>query len=258
MNLNIISVNYLNPFIILLVTMEIQNISVIIVEKNGTLKSLNIKEYKEDDLYKKCGFKKAEDFVKQTEWSNIKIDGKKYVVLLYGKTEGKANTENKYDFPPPVDSTLFFGNCVLVAHVKKDNSEYGLCHLTLELWNKVYEKLFGGFEDLAVTCAEDENEVDELEGVSAEKKTKHGYLKDGFVVDSDEDEEYGSDDDDNDSDELEQSDDVNGSDDVDEELELEDIGSELSEEEYDYSDDDGGDAGVTTVFSCLNTKKKKD
>lgn len=251
--------------------MEIQNISVIIVEKNGSLKSLTIKEYKEDELYKKCGFKKAEDFVKQTEWSNIKIDGKKYVVVLYGKTEGKANTENKYDFPPPVDSTLFFGNCVLVAHLKKENSEYGLCHLTIELWNKIYEKLFGGFEDLAVTCAEDENEVDELEGVPAEKKTKHGYLKDGFVVDSDEDEEYGSGDDDDDSDDLEQSDDVDGSDDIDEELELEDIGSELSEEEYDYSDDgDGsdagagdagaGDAGVTTVFTSVNTttKKKKD
>ena len=158
--------------------MEIQNISVIIVEKNGSLKSLTIKEYTEEELYKKCGFKKADDFVKQTEWSNIKIDGKKYVVVLYGKAEGKANTENKYDFPPPVDSTLFFGNCVLVAHVKKENSEYGLCHLTLELWNKIYEKLFGGFEDLTVTCAEDENEVDELEGVPAEKKTQHGYLKD--------------------------------------------------------------------------------
>jgi hypothetical protein len=246
--------------------MEIQNISVIIVEKNGTLKSVTIKEYKEDELYKKCGFKKAEDFVKQTEWSNIKIDGKKYIVVLYGKTDGKANTENKYDFPPPVDSTLFFGNCVLVAHVKKENSEYGLCHLTLELWNKIYEKLFGGFEDLAVTCAEDENEVDELEGVPAEKKTKHGYLKDGFVVDSDEDEEYGSDDDDSNSDELEQSDDVDGSDELDEELELEDIGSELSEEEYDYSDDGGddGDLGASTVFTSVNTstntntKKKKD
>lgn len=240
--------------------MEIQNISVIIVEKNGTLKSLSIKEYKEDELYKKCGFKKAEDFVKQTEWSNIKIDGKKYIVVLYGKNDGKANTENKYDFPPPVDSTLFFGNCVLVAHIKKENSEYGLTHLTLELWNKIYEKLFGGFEDLAVTCAEDENEVDELECVPAEKKTKHGYLKDGFVVDSDEDEEYGSgDDDEDDSDALEQSDDVDGSDDLDEELELEDIGSELSEEEYDYSDD-GGDAGDTTVFTGVNSnsKKKKD
>lgn len=241
--------------------MEIQNISVIIVEKNGSLKSLTIKEYKEGELYKKCGFKKVDDFVKQTEWSNIKIDGKKYVVLLYGKTEGKANTENKYDFPPPVDSTLFFGNCVLVAHVKKENSEYELCQLTLELWNKIYEKLFGGFEDLAVTCAEDENEVDELEGVPTEKKTKHGYLKDGFVVDSDNDEEYESGDEDDESDELEQSDHVDGSDDVDEELELDDIGSELSEEEYDYSDDDGGDTTVFTsvnVDSNKNMKKKKD
>jgi len=118
--------------------MEIQNISIIIVEKNGTLKNVTIKEYKEDELYKKCGFKKADDFVKETEWSNIKIDGKKYVVVLYGKTEGKANTENKYDFPPPVDSTLFFGNCALVAQVKKDNSEYCVTNLTIELWNKIY------------------------------------------------------------------------------------------------------------------------
>jgi hypothetical protein len=241
--------------------MEIQNISIIIVEKNGTLKNVTIKEYKEDELYKKCGFKKADDFVKQSEWCNIKIDGKKYVVLLYGKTEGKANTENKYDFPPPVDSTLFFGNCALVAQVKKDNSEYCVTNLTIELWNKIYEKLFGGFEDLAVTCAEDENEVDELEDVPAEKKTKHGYLKDGFVVDSEDDEEYGSDDDDDDSDDLEQSDDVDHSEEQDEELELEDIGSELSEEEYDYSDDDDdGDMGASTVFTSVNTtpKKKKD
>jgi hypothetical protein len=242
--------------------MEIQNISIIIVEKNGTLKNVTIKEYKEEELYKKCGFKKAEDFEKQTEWSNIKIDGKKYVVVLYGKTEGKANTENKYDFPPPVDSTLFFGNCALVAHMKKDNSEYCVTNLTIELWNKIYEKLFGGFEDLTATCVEDENEVDELEDVPAEKKTKHGYLKDGFVVDSEDDEEYGSDDDDNDSDDLEQSDHVDDSEEQDEELELEDIGSELSEDEYDYSDDGGddGDMGASTVFTSVNTtpKKKKD
>ncbi len=242
--------------------MEIQNISIIIVEKNGTLKNVTIKEYKEEELYKKCGFKKAEDFEKQTEWSNIKIDGKKYVVVLYGKTEGKANTENKYDFPPPVDSTLFFGNCALVAHMKKDNLEYCVTNLTIELWNKIYEKLFGGFEDLTTTCVEDENEVDELEDVPAEKKTKHGYLKDGFVVDSEDDEEYGSDDDDDDSDDLEQSDDVDDSEEQDEELELEDIGSELSEEEYDYSDDGGddGDMGASTVFTSVNTttKKKKD
>jgi hypothetical protein len=210
-----------------------QNISAIIVEKIGSLKSLTIKDYKEEELYKKCGFKKPDGFSKQTEWG-IKLDGKKYIVALFAKTEGKANTENKYDFPPPVDTTLFFGNCVLVSTVKKDDGSFGTVSLSLEQWDKMYEKLFGGFEDLAATCAEDEAEEDELDSIPASKKTKQGYLKDGFVVDSDSDEkgEYASDDSDGDEEETEDSEEQE------EILELEDIGSELSEEEYDSSSDD--------------------
>ena len=34
-----------------------QSVTVIIVEKTGTLKIHNIKDFKEDELYKKCGFK---------------------------------------------------------------------------------------------------------------------------------------------------------------------------------------------------------
>lgn len=213
-----------------------QNISVIIVEKVGSLKSLTIKDYKEEELYKKCGFKKPDGFSKQTEWG-IKLDGKKYVVALFAKTEGKANTENKYDFPPPVDTTLFFGSCLLVSSVKKDDGSLGLVSLSVEQWDKMYEKLFGGFEDLAATCAEDEAEEDELDNIPASKKTKQGYLKDGFVVDSDSDEkdDYGSDESDGDEDETEDSEEQDGQEEV---LELEDIGSELSEEEYDSSSDD--------------------
>jgi len=210
-----------------------QNISVIIVEKIGSLKSLTVKDYKEEELYKKCGFKKPDGFSKQTEWG-IKLDGKKYIVALFAKTEGKANTENKYDFPPPVDTTLFFGNCVLVSTIKKDDGSFGLASLSLEQWDKMYEKLFGGFEDLAATCAEDEAEEDELDSIPASKKTKQGYLKDGFVVDSDSDEkgEYVSDDSDEDEGETEDSEEQE------EVLEIEDIGSELSEEEYDSSSED--------------------
>lgn len=211
-----------------------QNISVIIVEKIGSLKSLTVKDYKEEELYKKCGFKKPDGFSKQTEWG-IKLDGKKYILALFAKTEGKANTENKYDFPPPVDTTLFFGSCVLVSSIKKDDGSFGIVSLSLEQWDKMYEKLFGGFEDLAATCAEDEAEEDELDSIPASKKTKQGYLKDGFVVDSDSSDEkgdFGSDDsdgDDGDDDEEEEQEEV---------LELEDIGSELSEEEYDSSSED--------------------
>jgi hypothetical protein len=213
-----------------------QNISVVIVEKTGTLKSLTIKDYKEEELYKKCGFKKPDGFSKQTEWG-VKLEGKKFIVAVYAKSDGKANSENKYDFPPPVDTALFFGSCALVCSIKKDDGTWEIVSLSLEQWEKMYEKLFGGFEDLSATCAEDENEEDELANVPASKKTKQGYLKDGFVVDSessDDKDDFGSEDEDEDEEE-ETSEDVDGGDDG---LELEDIGSELSEEEYESSSDD--------------------
>jgi hypothetical protein len=209
------------------------SLNIVIVEKSGQLKSLAIKEFNEEDLFKKCGFKKSEDFEKQTEWS-VKLDGKKYYVNLYAKKDGRANNENKYDFPPPVDNKLFFGNCALVAKVKNDESKNIFTNLTLDLWSKIYEKLFGGFEDLTSTALEDENEEDELDKVSKDKKTKHGYLKDGFVVDSsdgDEDEEYSG----SDSEcEIEKGNNCANENSDEDDLEVEDIGSELSEEEYDY------------------------
>ena len=210
--------------------------SILIVEKGGNLKSLSVKDYQEDELFKKCGFKKVDGFSKHTDWT-IKLSGSKYIVSAYGKTEGKANGENKYDFPPPIDNILFFGSCALVCH-KVEGSTTAICNLTLDLWEKMYEKLFGGFEDLAATCAEDDAEIDELENVPKEKKTKQGYLKDGFVVDSSD-----TDNDDCCDDGSENEDDEDEDDDEDQaigdnDLIVEDIGSELDEEEYDYSSDE--------------------
>jgi len=212
-------------------------LNIVIVEKTGILKSLAIKEFKEEELFKKCGFKKAEDFVKQHEWS-MKTEGRKYIIQVFAKTEGRPNSENKYDFPPPIDTKLFFGNCAIVAKIRNDDGTISFTNLTLEMWEKMYEKLFGGFEDLTTTAAEDENEEDELENVPKNKKTKHGYLKDGFVVDSsDGDEEEEEDDEDEEEEEAESE--SNGEEDG--ELVLEDLGSELTEERYDYesySEDD--------------------
>jgi len=209
-------------------------LNIIIVERTGALKSLAIKEFKLEELFKKCGFKKSEDFIKQIEW-NAKYDSKKYYIEVFAKTEGRPNSENKYDFPPPIDTKLFFGSCAILAHLKKEDGTKCYTDLTLQLWNKIYEKLFGGFEDLAATAKEDEEEEDELANVPKEKKTKQGYLKDGFVVDSSEgdDDLSGSDTEissecQDDSEETEDSADII----------IEDIGSELSEESYDYDSDD--------------------
>jgi hypothetical protein len=216
-----------------------QPLNIIIVERSGSLKMLAIKDFKEEELFKKCGFKKADDFLKQTEW-NVKYDSKKYYIQVFAKTDGRANSENKYDFPPPIDNKLFFGSCAIVAYIKNSDGTKLYTNLTLQLWNKIYEKLFGGFEDLAATAIEDENEEDELANVPKEKKTKQGYLKDGFVVDSSDADESvsvsGSEMEDEESDETEYTSE-NEEECADNDIIIEDIGSELSQESYDYDSD---------------------
>jgi hypothetical protein len=210
-----------------------QTLGVIIIDKLSSLKTLTIKDYNEEELYKKCGFKKSTGFELQVEWP-VKLDGQKYLVSMYGKLDGKANMENKYDFPPPIDKKLYFGSCALVGMIRDDTNNREYINLSIELWNKIYEKLFGGFEDLATTCVDDEEEEDELERVADSLKTKKGgYLKDGFVVDGSDNEE------DNDEldDELDENKTITSSE-TDDDLEIGDIGSELSEEVYDYSDDE--------------------
>jgi hypothetical protein len=190
-----------------------KNITFIIVEKNGSLKDADIKEglICEEELSKKCKFKKSDGFIKRTEWSYSSKNEEensisKVIVELWAKDDGVANHENKYEFPPPVDTELFFGACALIARDTKNN----YVNLTKDKWNKIYEYLFGGFESL-VANEDDDDEEDELESVPKNRKTRDGYLKDGFVVDggagcdSDVDvagnaEENGSDDDDDDDD----------------------------------------------------------
>jgi hypothetical protein len=162
------------------------NITFIIVEKNGSLKDADIKESVicAEELSKKCKFKKVEGFIKRTEWnysSKNEHDNSshKIIVELWAKDDGLANHENKYEFPPPVDSELFFGACALVARDSKNN----YINLTKDKWIKIYEYLFGGFESLVVNEDDDDEEEDELESVPKNRKTRDGYLKDGFVVD---------------------------------------------------------------------------
>ncbi len=214
------------------------SVTILIIEKNGTMKNLSIKNYDEEELFKKCGFKKKEGFEKKTTY-NVKLDGKKYSVQVFAKEDGKSNFENKYDFPPPIDNKLFFGSCALIASMAKDNGSLEHIPLTIPLWEKLYEKLFGGFEDLT-KIEDDDNEEDELDKIPTSKKTKKGgYLKDGFVVDDSEDNE----DEDADTETIyetedEDEDELETSQEKEEDLNLDDIGSELSEEEYLTSDDE--------------------
>jgi len=93
------------------------------------------------------------------------------------------------------------------------------------------EDLMDKLEKVSKSKKEDENEEDELDNIAEEFKTKDGYLKDGFVVDDNSvnGSSYETDDDDEDEDVTEDT--TNDLDDV-IDGDMEDIGSELSEDEY--------------------------
>lgn len=219
-----------------------KNQTFIVIEKPGTIKEVSVKTITVEELYKKCGFRKEEGFEVRNTWDNVKVGIHLYNVQLWGKIDGKANTENKYDFPPPFDTQLLFGSCALVQVDKHEN----FTNLTKEQWLKIYETLFGGFEDID-NEEDDESEPDELETIKNDMKTKKGgYLKDGFVVDSISEEEIivsdESDPDSDVSDETSESGEENEPNDSKLQAQSDDDnivelsgGSELEEEEYEYS-----------------------
>jgi len=147
----------------------------ILISKSGNLKEIHVAE-SEMNRAKYSALCKTPPTYEKTFKRHTAWTVKKYgiVVELWARANGRAGQENKYEFPPPVDETLFFGDCILVSTREP---------LTCAVWKKAYEHLFGGFDDLEKLALADDAELDELEHVPNKKKTKHGYLKDGFIID---------------------------------------------------------------------------
>ena len=220
------------------------SISIVIVERNGDLRASHVEACNALELSKKCKHKSSTGFEVCAEWAYSGEDANdRFLVELWASDNGTAGQENKYEFPPPVDTILFFGACALVA--KDMSSQHRVIPLTLEKWDKMYDFLFGGFDTLA-NC-DDDDECDELDSIPAHLKTKDGYLKDGFVVDTsgEDDEEDDEEDDDEDEDEDEVEDDEDEDEDDDD--------GDGDEEDADAEDD----SRVTATALATKTKKSK-
>jgi hypothetical protein len=202
-------------------------VKIILVNRNASLTEKSVKNFELSTLYKKCSLKSESNFEKRHTWN---VDG--FFYSVYAKDNGRSNSENKYDLPPPVDEELYFNTMAIIKHTETDATNGTVTDLIMSDWDKVYEKLFGGFEDLdhSEELSEDDEEISESE------KTKEGYHKDGFVVDDDDedDEDYVPEEDD-----LEESDSYNDSDEEDsEELDSEELEGD-SEDEGKESEDEG-------------------
>jgi hypothetical protein len=150
--------------------------TILIVDKLGNIKELTVKSFSEGELYKKAGFKNAYGFKLQAMW-DVSVNDKFFSVRLFGKTAGRGTQENKYEFPPPVDSLLLFGNCVLVNVINDIAVD-----VSKDEWTSIYEGLYGGFIN---TGDSDESESDEGSEIGERDivLTKDGYEKNAFIVD---------------------------------------------------------------------------
>ena len=213
----------------------------VVIDKKTNKKKVNVNVCLKD-YYKKCGFRNDKNFEFRNSWK-VKDEGEDKYVSVFAKNNGRANSENKFELPPPLDNELYFGSILIVLHKEKEEYELeDLEDLTIEKWEKFYEKLYGGFEDLG-----EEDSYSSEEEVDPEMLTKDGYSKeDGFVVDSDEEI---IDDDGEGQEEEEEEEYIPGQESEEEASDVEDedsdydsddsyIASELEEEEYIKTDDE--------------------
>ena len=202
--------------------------NIVIISKTGGVSTLSIKELTIDTLYKKCKFRKSDDFTKRHTWN----DGDSWV-SLYARDTGRAGSENKYDLQPPIDKDLYFGAMAVIRHGDKEPLNNNIKDITHIEWKSFYEKCMGGFEDL-----DKEEEESEEEEIPDHLKTSQGYMKDGFVVeDGEESDEYVEDESEAEygTDTGEEQEHTDNSD-INEDNSDAEEASELDEDEYDYND----------------------
>ncbi len=210
-------------------------VKVVFVSKDASLNEKPVKNLDLKTLHVKCNVKE-DSFGKRHTW---KVKGAYYSV--YAKDTGRHSSENKYDLPPPVDEELYFNIMAILKHSDEKITNDNVVDLTKEEWEKTYEHLFGGFENLDDTSGEMSVDEEE-ENLSESEKTKQGYKKDGFVVDDEEDEDYvpeEEDDEDEDDEDLEETETSENTDDYEEGEESEDgEGEEEDDEESEETDDE--------------------
>ena len=151
-------------------------VKVLKVHKSGKLEELSYEHNDDSEIYKSMNCKNKKDVSSYVNWEMKDKKERLCNYCVYGKIDGKANHENKYEFPPPIDNVLFYDSCIVVKMCKNKFK-----NLIIQEWEQIYEELFGGFEDIGDEDSElsEDDEEDKLD------KTRSGYVKDDFIIDDD-------------------------------------------------------------------------
>lgn len=149
-------------------------VTVVCIGRDCSIKQANHKSGKNEDLFRRAGLRVGTAFDKRAEWP-----GGSFTIEVWAKNKGRAGSENKYDMPPPIDTDLLFGTCVVTAR----GPDGALVDMSHAEWTAAYDRLMGGFEDVGSDSVES---VEDIVG-----RAENGYELDDFVVEDElEVEEY--------------------------------------------------------------------
>ena len=124
-----------------------------------------------------------ENFKRYCDWE---LD--EYVISIFGSKEGKAGSENKFDWPPPEDTDIYFGEILIIK--SKDNI---IQDINKNIFSEFIDISFGGFEDLGSKDTEEEYDptLDVYESDFVVNDDQVSYDED-YNPEEDEEEEYHS------------------------------------------------------------------
>ena len=141
-------------------------IEVLKILKDASIKIENINESDiPDNLFKKCSYRKNENFIKI-----FNINFKNYEFEVWGKSKGKENLLNKFNFTKYFSSKIY-GDCLILLK----NNNY--INFDLLIWQKLFE------EEITEIESSSEDEDDEAEFNSIELN------EESFIYTSEEEEE---------------------------------------------------------------------
>lgn len=194
--------------------------TIILINKECSIAQQKIR-IKRETLYKKCGFKTDSDFGLRHTWQVEMLNI--HSIEIWGQTTGIDTDENKFTLPSPLNMKTYYGTMAVVAVSKKGEN----VSITIEKWNKIYQQLMD--ETDSEELQSDDDDVEEDDDVSFSAKETN--FTEG---DSDEDAREFEDAYEDNKNTVEKN--IIVFDDEDDTFDNLHYGSELEEEEYEYSD----------------------
>jgi len=105
------------------------------IKKDGSHKCIKDKNFEEKILFKKCGFKKDNDFgILFTKDVNYKGDN--YILEVWGRNKGDNSSKNTFDFSMLNGKCEVYGSCLVICKLNAV-----VKNMSYDMWNEVLEIL---------------------------------------------------------------------------------------------------------------------